>query len=136
MFHDKKIETINFSEFMSGEYKEEVDVRTKVLRHMEEYEMMYRTVGLAVLLTVGVTDVGFAADAGIDAKARELYHELVGYVKWIIAGKGAWDTGNKALQGDFEGAKKYFLQYGLVFALLLSYPWLLDKIESLLGRVQ
>jgi hypothetical protein len=74
------------------------------------------------------------ADTPIDEKASELYFgKFIGIAKWIIIGKGGWDTMHKMLQEDFVGAKKCVLQYLIIFAILLGLPSALTQVENLFG---
>lgn len=103
----------------------------------ESLYMRNRSLILKALLLTGITFIGVEhidalADTvpTINEKAKELYFgKFIGVAKWIIAGKGGWDTLNKALKEDFEGAKKCFIQYLVIFCILLALPIALDFIE-------
>lgn len=76
-----------------------------------------------------------ASAASLDDKAKELYKRFISIAKWVIAGKGGWDTINKMLKEDFEGAKKSFLQYLIIFAILIGLPKALEFVEAFFNDV-
>ncbi|MNI90945.1 hypothetical protein D3C73_1485400 [compost metagenome] len=81
-------------------------------------------------MALDVTEV-HAAAGDIDSKARALYdNKLVKFGKWVVIIRGGWSTISKAIQEDFEGAKKAFLSYMLVFCILLGFPWACDQVED------
>lgn len=124
---------IDFKEFVSGDWRKKQDEITtldKVANHMEQNNMMYAGAGLTLLLTFGF-DVTAFAGTGIEEKARALYFDkFIGIAKWFIIGKGGWATVHKAIQEDFDGAKKSFISYLVVFIILLALPFTLDQVES------
>lgn len=116
-----RTETINFRDFMEGN----VPVRPRKVSK----KVVITTCLIAGTLCLGIVDPAFAS-TGLDLKAKELYYgKFLGLAKWIIVGKGGWDTINKALKEDFDGAKKCFLQYLMVFGILLALPYGLDQVE-------
>ena len=95
----------------------------------------FKYVATNALLIAGVLVFGYEVDAfastNLDAKAKEFYFEkFLSVVKWIIVGKGGWATVSKALGEDFEGAKKAFIQYFMIFASLYLLPVGLGLIED------
>ena len=88
--------------------------------------------GLAGLcyFTIGNMEV-FAND--LDAKAEELYNgKFLTLAKWVIIGKGGWDTLNKVIKEDFDGAKKSFIQYLVVYATLAALPFALNQVDEIM----
>lgn len=117
----RKTERINFGEFVRGEYKRPT--------HWQRHGFKYQVAGSAVILLVTGADVSFAASS-IDAGASALYYELTGIGKWIIIFKGGFDTVKAVGAGDFDGAKKHFFSYLLVYLMLLGLPYGLDKVDQ------
>lgn len=132
-----KTEVIQFNDFMSGNYGKETDAFQVMVQHFEENKYLYGSLGLATCLALfGVVDVSLAAEVGIDEKANQLYQDkFLLFAKWIIIGKGGFDTINKTLKEDFEGAKKSFIQYTLVFVFLMAYPWVMEQVEDVFNSV-
>jgi hypothetical protein len=115
---------IKFGDFMSGDYK-----RQPRDSHFRKHAFKYQVAGTtAILLATGV-DVSFAAST-IDAGASALYYELTGVGKWVIIFKGGFDTVKSVGAGDFDGAKKHFFSYLLVYLMLLGLPYGLDKVDQ------
>ncbi len=66
----------------------------------------------------------------MEGKAQAAYAQLIWIAKWVIAAKGGWSTIHKMLNEDFEGAKKSFLQYLIIFAIVMAFPRALNYIEA------
>ena len=67
----------------------------------------------------------------LSKKAENFYYNNLSVVAlWVIAIKGAWDTVHKAIKEDFEGAKKAFINYGMIFAIVMGLPKILFAIET------
>lgn len=131
----KRIEVIDFKEFVRGDYKKKSKLEI-VLEHVERHKVIYKIAGVTIVLTFGLSDLAFA-DSVIDEKAKELYYgKLIAFGKWAIIIKGGWDTIAKALKEDFDGAKRSFLSYLIVFVILLCLPWSLEQVEEVFGEGQ
>lgn len=98
--------------------------------------------GIGIMVLTGIdttyaagTGASFEPGVGLDEKANALYKKFIDIAKWIVAGKGGWDSINKMLKEDFEGAKKSFLQYLIIFAILIGLPKALNFIEGFLSDV-
>ncbi|ASS64698.1 hypothetical protein [Paenibacillus sp. RUD330] len=108
-----------------------------VVEHVERHKLIYRVgaVTIMVLLGAGGLDQVFAAsDAsglGLDVGAQKLYHKLISIGKWVIIIKGAFDTIQATVQGDFVQARKSGLAYLMVYAILLGLPWAFGQVELL-----
>jgi hypothetical protein len=101
----------------------------------EKHKETIIKLGIAGGTILLVPDIALA-NSGIDAEARNIYFgEFIGIAKWIIVIKGGWDTLNRTLKEDFDGAKKSFLQYLIVFAILLGLPTGLEKIQGIFERM-
>ena len=135
---------ITWSEFPQIKAKEDEQRMALVVSEMflpptyatlkEKYGHIARKLTNIAVLTgafflVTEIDALAANNESLDSKAKELYGKLVGIAKWIIAGKGGWSTIHKMLQEDFEGAKKSFLQYLIIFIIVIAFPKALDYIE-------
>lgn len=77
--------------------------------------------------TLSVTTIG---NNSIDTGAKKIYAKLLNVGKWVIIFKGAWDTINNTIKEDFDKAKRSFLQYLLIYLILLAFPWALDEVDS------
>lgn len=130
-----KVETMSVREFMSGrktEAKPEEAWSAKVARHFEKYGMVYKIAGstVVILMAGGGFDYAFAAST-IDTGAEKLYGKLMNIGKWIIIFKGGFDIVKHLLSGDFDGAKKGFLQYLVVYLFLLGLPWAMSEVDAI-----
>jgi len=118
-----KTQSMSIQEFMNGKKNE--------VKRIDNKKMMIRIAGLTTAVLILSADYAFASTTGIDAKARELYFDkLLVFGKWAIVLKGGWDTINKALKEDFDGAKKGFFSYLIVYLILWGLPWGLDQVED------
>lgn len=88
-----------------------------------------------ILVAGGGFDYAFAT-SGIDVEAKKLYHELAGIGKWIIIFKGGIDMVKSVGNGDFDGAKKHFLSYLLIYLALLGLPYGMDKVDTVFQNLQ
>lgn len=108
-----------------------------VVEHIDRHKLLYRVgaITFMVMLGAGGLDQVFAAsDAsglGLDAGAQKLYHKLISIGKWVIIIKGAFDTIQATVQGDFVQARKSGLAYLMVYAILLGLPWAFGQVEQL-----
>lgn len=116
-------EVISFEEFMQCE---------KVSTNKSS-KLIATTCATIIALTTFPNDtVILAADglSSIDTKAGDIYLKLLVVGKWIIIIKGAMDTVNSTVQGDFQAAKKAFLSYLVVYLVLHSLPWAMNEIDE------
>ena len=60
------------------------------------------------------------------------FDKFIGVIKWVIVGKGGWESVSRMLKEDFNGAKRSLIQYVILFALLLGLPYGLNEIENTL----
>lgn len=125
----KRIETINFNEFMSGEY----GIRIKKIQEVKR-NRIYKVVlvgGMTLVLLSTVGPAFAASGAGIDVGAYRIYRQLLRIGKWIIIVKGGIDTINAMMKGDHSAAKKGFLTYLVVYLILNGLPWAMDQVDGL-----
>lgn len=116
-----RTETIAWNTFMSGGHKRP----TRTINKQAVY--CIGTVTVILLLTV---DIAFASP--LDVKASALYHDkLLGFGKWAIIIRGGWSTIQKTMQEDFEGAKKSFFSYLMVYVFLLAFPWAMKEMDGI-----
>lgn len=130
-----KVETMSVREFMSGgkaEAKPAEAWAAKVARHLEKYGMVYKIAGstVVILMAGGAFDYAFAAST-IDTGAQVLYGKLMNIGKWIIIFKGGFDTVKHMVNGDFDGAKKGFVSYLVVYLFLLGLPWAMNEVDAI-----
>lgn len=122
------MENINFHDFMDRNYKS-----NKIISHIKRNKKTYKVIGIAagaMLFIIDTPDVAFATTS-IDAKARKLYYgKMLSFAKWALILKGSWDTINKTLKEDFDGAKRSFFSYSVVFGIILGLPRIMDEIED------
>lgn len=124
-----KTEVIEWHSFFNGQYKRPNKLEI-IIDHIERNKVIYRIAGLTTLL-IFTADISHIFASGIDDKASALYHDkLLGFGKWAIIIRGGWTTIQKTMQEDFDGAKKSFFSYLLVYVFLLAFPWALQQIDG------
>ena len=130
-----KTESMSINQFLRGKEKEPFSV--KVNRHFKKYGFVYKVVGSTAMIIVagGGLDYAFAAGTGIEAGAQQLYTKLLSLGKWVIIFKGGFDIIKRMTDGDFDGAKKGFLSYLIIYIFLLGLPWAMDQVDSLFNGV-
>jgi hypothetical protein len=127
--------TMSIPDFVRCGWQEESAI-SKFLTHLERHKIKYRVIGTAIVLFLGVTDISFAADVGLDTAAEQLYKSKVLLIgKWIIIIKGAIDTIQKVVDGDFQAAKKNFLGYLMIYLILNALPWGMHQIDKIFEEV-
>lgn len=77
------------------------------------------------------TEIEVSAALGLDDKVKKLFDQFLWIAKWIIALKGGVSVLSKALNENFEGAKKDAIQYLLIYGMLIALPKGLDLVEAL-----
>jgi hypothetical protein len=134
----KKTKIMSISEFLNGKDPESFEAKLK--RHLDKYGIVYRIVGAtAVIYFTGGFDFVFAAGGGytdgiIDREARIIYKDLTDIGRWLIVGRGGWEVITCAIKHDMEGAKKSFMGYLVAYVLLMSFPHLMGKIDTIFDR--
>lgn len=103
-------------------------VINRVVKHLNKHKIVYQVVGFTLIIMASANVVHAAT--GIDAGGRHIYSKLVNIGKWIIIFKGGWDTIMNTVKGDFDSAKKSFMQYLLIYVVLLALPWSLDQVDG------
>lgn len=139
MIFKQKVETMTISEFLNKEYKNRKQSKyyVKTNEFIEFYNKHHVLIFRICLLT-GALFFGagweFAfADEGLDERMSALYFDkFIGIIKWVIVGKGGWESVSRMLKEDFNGAKRSLIQYVILFALLLGLPYGLNEIENTL----
>ena len=128
VFEMRKTEVLDWKEFMSGNYKKPTKLEI-VVKHIEDNKAIYEVAGATIILFLISDTTAFAS--GIDEKASALYHgKLVKFGKWAIIIKGGWDTINKTIREDFDGAKRSFFSYLLTYIFLLGLPYAMTQVED------
>ena len=130
-----RTETMSISEFLNGKEKEPFSA--KVERHFKKYGIVYKIVGATAVIFIagGGFDYAFAAGTGIEVGAQQLYRKLLSLGKWIIIFKGGFDIIKRMTDGDFDGAKKGFLSYLIVYIFLLGLPWAMNQVDALFNGI-
>ena len=123
---------MSINQFLRGKEKAE-PFSVKIDRHFKKYGFVYKVVGSTALIIVagGGLDYAFAAGTGIEVGAKQLYAKLISLGKWVIIFKGGFDIIKRMTDGDFDGAKKGFLSYLIVYIFLLGLPWAMDQVDTL-----
>jgi hypothetical protein len=130
-------ESMSISEFLK---KEPESFSTKVKKHFEKYGIVYRIVGATVIIYfTGGFDFALAAGGGhtdgiIDREARVIYKDLTDIGRWLIIGRGGWEIITKVISQDIEGVKKNFIGYLIAYVLLMAFPHLMDKVDTIFDR--
>jgi hypothetical protein len=98
--------------------------------HVKNNKSVYLQAGImaagAIVLSPDTTIA-----AGIDVGGQRIYSKLISIGKWVIIIKGGIDIIQTVSNGDFESARKHFMQYLLIYGTLFALPWGLDEIEGL-----
>ncbi|WP_211750079.1 hypothetical protein [Paenibacillus sp. Marseille-Q4541] len=125
-----KTETIPFNQFFNNNSEDEI--KNTLVEHLNKYKIVYRIIGTTIIIFAsGIIDPSaFAAPNGIDIGGARIYEKLVGLGKWVIIFKGGWDTIQNTIKGDFDMAKRAFLQYLMVYIILLALPWSLKQVDT------
>lgn len=118
----------SISEFLNGNQPAE-KLSDKVERHFKKYGSFYRIAGVTVIILLSGSHA-FAA-SGIEVGASRLYDKLLIIGKWVIIFKGGFDTIKHMASGDFDGAKKGFFSYLLVYIFLFGLPWAMDEVDKI-----
>lgn len=125
------IEKMTIPQFLNGNYhKDSSNIIDNITIHLKRHKVAYRIIGTTIFIFLVATDVAFAASTGIDAGGRRIYAKILQIAKWTIIFKGGWGTISNTLSGDFETAKKSFLQYLMIYVILLGLPFALDEIDN------
>lgn len=121
-----KTEVLSIKEFMNTRKE---PFRVKVERHLNKYGSFYRIAGVTVIILLSGSHA--LAAGGIEVGAEKLYGKLLSVGKWVIIFKGGFDTIKHMANGDFEGAKKGFFSYLLVYIFLFGLPWAMDEVDKI-----
>ena len=128
-----RIESMTFDQFFAHDYSIDTTI-DKIVAHLKKHKIKYQIVGITlVIFATGIFDTSAFASTGgtgLDIGGRRIYKKLVGLGKWVIIFKGAWETIQSSLKGDMDTAKKSFLQYLLIYIILLALPWSMDQIDT------
>lgn len=124
-----RTEVMTMDQFLNHTYVEPDKLFDKVIRHLDKHKVTYQVIGFTLIIMATSSTV-FAASTGIDIGGKKIYKQLVGIGKWVIIFKGAWDTIMNTVRGDFDSAKKSFMQYILIYVVLLALPWSMDRIDE------
>jgi hypothetical protein len=134
-------ERMSIKQFLNGKEPEPFNVKVK--RNFDKYGIIYKVVGATVLIFIagGGFDFAFAAGGGhtdgiIDREARVIYKDLTDIGRWLIIGRGGWEIITKVLSQDVEGAKKNFIGYMIAYVLLMAFPHLMDKVDTIFDRFE
>ena len=123
-----KIKSMTIKEFMNYDSEKE-----KALRKVKVKKAVIATTTIVVTAT-SIYFTGFdhaLAATSIDKSANIIYGKLLLVGKWIIIIKGAIDTINNTVQGDFNSAKKSFLSYLIIYLILNAFPWAMDQVDTM-----
>jgi hypothetical protein len=123
-----RTEVMTMGDFLNRDHLDSATLLDRILDHLNKHKIAYQVVGFTLIILTSSSTV-FAA-TGIDAGGKAIYSKLVNIGKWVIIFKGGWDTIMNTVRGDFDSAKKSFMQYLLIYVVLLALPWSLDQVDS------
>jgi hypothetical protein len=134
-----RIETLTFRQFYDYDYDTDSTI-DKIIQHLKKHKIKYQIVGITIIIfATGIFDTSVFATStggtGLDAGGRHIYRKLVGLGKWVIIIKGGFDSIQSAIKGDFGSAKSSFLQYLLIYIILLALPWSLNQIDEVFKNI-
>lgn len=127
------VKSMSIPQFVRHGWQEESLIES-LLDHLKRHKIKYQVIGTTVIL-FGVADTAFAS-TGIDEGAKRIYSKVINVGKWIIIIKAAIDTFKSVSEGDLTAAKKNFLGYVLVFAMLWALPWALGEVEKVFAELE
>lgn len=128
------MKTMTISEFMNREYELDSTIN-KIAQHLKKHRIKYQIIGMTLIVfATGGFDGSVFASSGIDVGANKLYSKVLSIGKWVIIVRGAWETLNNAIQGDFGTAKKAFLQYLFIYVLLLAFPVAMNEVDKMFAE--
>lgn len=126
-----KVEAISFGQFFNDNYSSSNSIKETILAHLKKHKITYRIIGTTIIIFAsGIIDPSVYAATGIDAGGNRIYSKLVNLGKWVIIFKGGFDTIQNTLKGDLDMAKKSFLQYLMVYIVLLALPWSMRQVDT------
>lgn len=125
----RKIKSMSIRQFLHGEV--DASFTQKAKKYITNNKSFYVTIAGATIFFLFTGMDGVEAASEIDTKARSIYDKLIGIGKWVIVFKGALEMIQNLTSGNFQEAKAKFLQYLLIFIMLLGLPWAMDEVESL-----
>lgn len=126
-----KVEAISFSQFFSENYNSTISFKETLVTHFEKHKIAYRIIGTTIIIFAsGILDQNVLAATGIDAGGNRIYSKLVNIGKWVIIFKGGFDTIQNTLKGDMDMARKSFLQYLMIYVILLALPWSMRQVDT------
>lgn len=126
-----KIESMTISQFMNRGCHSGSSIN-QIVQFLDRHKIAFRIVGVTLIIFAsGALDMSAFAATGIDEGATKIYDKLLNVGKWVIIIKGAWETIHNTIKGDFDTAKKSFLQYLLVYVILLAFPWAMSEVDTL-----
>lgn len=123
-----RTEVMTMDQFLNRGYVDTDKTMDRVIKHLQKHKIVYQVVGFTLII-MATSGTAFAS-TGIDVAGKSIYTKLVGIGKWVIIFKGGWDTIMNSVRGDFDSAKKSFLQYVFIYIVLLALPWSMDQIDS------
>lgn len=122
-----------FKEFLTLR-KIKLNTLDKTIAHIKTNRKKYkRLVVILAIFLFKISKIAYAA--GIDATGSLLLGKIQSLAFWVVLIKGSIDMLQKLVAGDFEGAKKTFIQYLLIYGFLLAFPWSLRQIKSTFGNM-
>lgn len=122
---------IPFGQFFSGNYSSHTSIKETLISHFEKHKIAYRIIGTTIIIFAsGILDQNVLAATGIDAGGNRIYSKLVNLGKWVIIFKGGFDTIQNTLKGDMDMARKSFLQYLMIYVILLALPWSMRQVDT------
>lgn len=154
-----KTQSMSISQFMKKEYQSPATGISNVIKkHKKTIEITGTIFTLSLIGILDFTTIVEAASysglevvevfnntssslettaniSSIDAGAQKFYTKLVNIGKWVIIFKGAWDTINNTIKEDFDKAKRAFLQYLIIYLVLLAFPFALNEVEHVFDQM-
>ncbi|GGF88687.1 hypothetical protein [Paenibacillus abyssi] len=135
MAADGIMKEVRYSAPLSAVQTEDTIIK-RIIAHVERHKFAYQIGASVLIVFLAGADFALAAEpTGIDVGARKIYTKLVNVGKWVIIIKGAFDSINATVQGDFIQARKSFLSHLLVYVILLGLPWAFGQVETLFEEV-
>lgn len=127
--------TYTLQEFLQLQRNRQLNSLDRSILHFKKNKTLYDQLIVIAAVLALKSNITFASSKGIDALGHRLLSKIQMVAFWVVVIKGSIDILQKLISGDFEGAKKVFAQYILIFGFLLAFPWALRQVKETFGSL-
>ncbi|EHQ92108.1 hypothetical protein [Desulfosporosinus youngiae] len=101
----------------------------RLTSHFRRHKTLCIQVGITAVVMFLSPTVALASS--VDDGGMKIYWKIVNVGKYVILVKGAVNSIQSVLDGDYEKAKHQFIGYLICFGAMLALPGALNQIEEL-----